>query len=234
VSAVSFGDFVLDPDTRELRRGGNSVALSPKAYHLLELLVVNRPKALSKSELQEQLWPETFVLEKNLVNLVAEIREALGDDATHPRFVRTVRRFGYAFACATSEAAAAGEPIRRKDARVRLAWPGGHAALSDGEYVLGRDPDLELFLNESDVSRRHARISIAGKDATIEDLGSKNGTFVGDRRLDPAAPLADGDVIRVGSVQVTFTVVQSRASTETGLRSQPPVPSHDSRIDPSR
>jgi DNA-binding winged helix-turn-helix (wHTH) protein len=96
VSAVSFRDFVLDLDTRELRRGGDSVSLSPKAYQLLEVLVVNRPKALSKSVLQERLWPDTFVLEKNLVNLVAEVREALGDDATHPRFVRTVQRFGYA------------------------------------------------------------------------------------------------------------------------------------------
>jgi DNA-binding winged helix-turn-helix (wHTH) protein len=219
VSAVSFGDFVLDRDTRELRRGANAVALSPKAFQLLEALVVNRPKAMSKSDLQERLWPDTFVLEKNLVNLVAEIREALGDDATRPRFVRTVPRFGYAFRHAASEAAADGEPVRRRDARFRLVWPGGHAALTDGEYVLGRDPDLELFLDAQDVSRRHARISIAGGEATIEDLGSKNGTVVADRRLDSAARLANGDVIRVGSLELTFTEVRSRGSTETGLRS---------------
>jgi DNA-binding winged helix-turn-helix (wHTH) protein len=218
VSAVSFGDFVLDLDTRELRRGANAVALSPKAYQLLEVLVVNRPRALSKSVLQERLWPDAFVLEKNLVNLVGEIREALGDDAAHPRFVRTVPRFGYAFRHAASEAAADGEPIRRKDVRFRLVWPGGHAALTEGEYVLGRDPDLELFLDAQDVSRRHARISIAGGNATIEDLDSKNGTFVAERRLDSTAPLEDGDVIRVGSVQLTFTAVRSRGSTETGLR----------------
>ena len=104
MSAVSFGNFVLDLDTRELRRGSESVPLTPKAYQLLEVLVVNRPKALSKSALQERLWPDTFVLEKNLVNLVAEIREALGDSATKPRFVRTVPRFGYAFRDSTSEA----------------------------------------------------------------------------------------------------------------------------------
>ena len=90
VTAVSFGSFVLDLDTRELRRGSESVPLTPKAYQLLEVLVVNRPKALSKSALQERLWPDTFVLEKNLVNLVAEIREALGDrrDATRGSCVR--------------------------------------------------------------------------------------------------------------------------------------------------
>ena len=95
---------MLDPETRELRRRGESVPLSPKAYQLLEVLVVNRPRALSKSELQERLWPDTFVLDKNLVNLVAEIREALGDNAAHPRFVRTVPKFGYAFRDSTSRA----------------------------------------------------------------------------------------------------------------------------------
>ena len=91
MTAVSFGSFVLDPETRELRRGSESVPLSPKAYQLLEALVVDRPKALSKSALQERLWPDTFVLDKNLVNLVAEIRQALGDNATHPQFVRRCR-----------------------------------------------------------------------------------------------------------------------------------------------
>src|SRR6476620_11007565 len=147
VTAVSFGSFVLDPETRELRRGRESVPLSPKAYQLLEVLVVNRPKALSKSALQEQLWPDTFVLDKNLVNLVAEIREALGDNATHPQFVRTVPKFGYAFRDSTSPGSVASARVSPTSARFRLAWPGGRAALTDGEYVLGRDPDLELFLD---------------------------------------------------------------------------------------
>ena len=215
MTAVTFGDFVLDPDTRELRRGRQSVALSPKAYQLLEVLVANRPKALSKSALQEHLWPDTFVVEKNLVNLVAEIREALGDSAANPRFVRTVPRFGYAFRDVTSAEPAPGARMRASGARFRLVWPGGRAALGDGNHVLGRDPDLELFLDAQDVSRHHARITIAGLEATIEDLDSKNGTFVSDRRVDSAARLVDGASIRVGSVRLTFTAVRSPGSTQT-------------------
>jgi DNA-binding winged helix-turn-helix (wHTH) protein len=215
VSAVLFGDFVLDLDARELRRGQESILLSPKAYQLLELLVGSRPKALSKSALQEQLWPDTFVVEKNLVNLIAEIRDALGDDAAHPRFVRTVHRFGYAFSDTTDEPRARRESIRAADVRFRLVWAGGRAGLGDGEHVLGRDPELALFLDAPDVSRRHARIRIAGDEATIEDLESKNGTFVSDRRLGSATRLADGDSIRIGSVRLTFTAVQSPGSTET-------------------
>jgi DNA-binding winged helix-turn-helix (wHTH) protein len=214
VTAVSFGSFVLDLETRELRNGETPVPLSPKAYQLLEVLVVNRPKALSKPALQEQLWPETFVVEKNLVNLIAEIRAALGDDATHPRFIRTVHRFGYAFRD-RSELAANRHVIPGTDARFRLVWAGGRATLTDGEHVLGRDPDLELFLDSRDISRRHARIRITGDEATIEDLESKNGTFVAERRLETVTRLADGDSIRIGSVELTFTAIRSRGSTET-------------------
>ena len=108
-------DFVLDMEARELRRGRQGVLLSPKAYQLLEVLVRHSPKALSKSILQEKLWPDAFVVERNLVNRIAEIREALGDDATHPRFVRTVHRFGYAFRNAAAEAPAKRKPTMRID-----------------------------------------------------------------------------------------------------------------------
>ena len=137
------------------------------------------------------------MVEKNLVNIIAEIREALGDDATHPRFVRTVHRFGYAFRSpARSRPRTARR--RRQGIRFRLVWSGGHVGLGDGEHVLGRDPDLELS-SIAGVSRHHARISIAGDEATIEDLDSKNGTFVTDRRPDAAARLVDGDSESIGS-----------------------------------
>ncbi len=129
MSRVHFGEFVLDMDARELVRGSSVVRLSPKAFKLLEVLVESRPKALSKITLQERLWPNTFVVEKNLVNLIAEIREALGDDSTHPRFVRTVHRFGYAFRDPRDEPAA-GDPVaHRTGARFRLRWADGRVAL---------------------------------------------------------------------------------------------------------
>ena len=96
---VAFGDFVFDSDTRELLCGGNRVTLSPKAFQLLEVLIENRPRALSKSVLLDRLWENTFVVEANLSNLVGEIRHALGEDSRTPQFVRTVHRFGYAFQC---------------------------------------------------------------------------------------------------------------------------------------
>jgi DNA-binding winged helix-turn-helix (wHTH) protein len=211
---LPFGDFVLDQDARELRHGDRPVPLSPKAFQLLEVLVASRPKALSKIALQERLWPDTFVVEKNLVNLIAEIREALGESSSHPRFVRTVHRFGYAF---REPAAPPSDNMRFAVQRVRfrLVWEAGRAGIGEGEHVLGRDPDLELFLDSPSVSRRHALIRVTGGEATVEDLGSKNGTFVADRRVDSTMALADGDVIRVGSVPVTFKVLAVWGSTHT-------------------
>ena len=218
MSRVSFGDFVLDLESRELLRAGHPVSLTPKAYQLLEILVTNRPKALSKLSLQEHLWPNTFVVEKNLVNLIGEIRQSLGDDRRQPRFVRTVQRFGYAFHVAAATLRSDDTSSRGSVVRFRLSWVHGRAALGEGEHVLGRDPDLELFLDSSSVSRRHAVIRIIGDAATVEDLGSKNGTFLGDRRLESPTELVDGDHIRVGSIELKFTAIRARGSTRTEPR----------------
>lgn len=213
---VRFGGFVLDSDTRELLRGDDRVPLSPKAFDLLSILVTDRPRAISKSDLQDRLWPwpATFVVEKNLANLVSEIREAIGDDPSNPRFIRTVHRFGYAFR-ETFPSTGTAQPASRDAVCFRLNWLTGHVTLGEGTHVLGRDPDVEIFLNSAGVSRRHAVINISAGRATLEDLGSKNGTFVGDQRVDGSRSLDDGDVIGVGSVKLTLRVIQTQNSTET-------------------
>ena len=78
---IRFGRFTLDLETRQLTSDGHEIHLEPKAFDLLSALVLERPKALSKADLQERLWPGTFVTEANLSNLVAQIRAALGDPA---------------------------------------------------------------------------------------------------------------------------------------------------------
>jgi DNA-binding winged helix-turn-helix (wHTH) protein len=205
---VAFADFVLDLESRELRRAGEPLHLSPKAFRLLEILVVDRPRAFSKTELVGRLWPDTCVVEANLSNLVGELRQALGDDPRNPRFVRTIQRFGYAFR---------GDAQRSVPARPawRLVWVGGRAELRDGEHVLGRDDDLDLRFDASCVSRRHARIRVSDDEAVLEDLGSKNGTFVAERRVHSPVALADGDQIRLGSVRLSFQRVRRAESTRT-------------------
>jgi DNA-binding winged helix-turn-helix (wHTH) protein len=202
---VRFSPYVLDLESRQLLRGDDVVHLSPKAFDLLSILVSARPKALSKSDLLERLWPGTFVVEKNLANLVSEIREAIGDDPGNPRFIRTVHRFGYAFRGADSRGESGGSAGRGGSVSFRLKWMNGRLTLDEGEH----------FLNSDGVSRRHARIEISAERATIEDLGSKNGTFVGDQRVEGTRSLSDGDVIRVGSVKLTLRIFQTPDSTKT-------------------
>ena len=213
---VRFSPYVLDLESRQLFRGEDVVHLSPKAFELLGILVSHRPKALSKSDLQERLWPDTFVVEKNLANLIGEIRAAVGDEPSNPRFIRTVHRFGYAF---REVASAAVPPPASRDGgiSVRVKWEGGRVTLGEGEHVLGRDPDAEIFLNFPGVSRRHAIIRVSAGQATIADLGSKNGTFVGDERVDGSKSLGDGDIVGVGSVKLTLVLLQMPGSTETEL-----------------
>jgi DNA-binding winged helix-turn-helix (wHTH) protein len=197
---LAFGDCVLDLDTRELHRGERAVPLSPKAFALLELLAQSRPKALSKAEIHSALWPDTFVTETNLANLVVELRAALGDDAHAPQIVRTVPRYGYAFCAeAHSDAPAAGGAPLEGDEH-RLVWRRRVIPLLPGENVIGRDRSSTVWINDESVSRRHARVVVGEDGAWLEDLGSKNGTFLRGKPVRAAVRLEDGEEFTVGQV----------------------------------
>ena len=215
---VRFGDFALDRDTRQLLRDGVQVHLSPKAFDLLSLLVENRPRAIAKTEILEHLWPATFVSDTNLPSLIAEVRGALGDDAHAPRFVRTVHRFGYAFCTETTRAPFADARTRAPDTGYWLIWESREAPLNEGENILGREGDDVVRIDSPSVSRRQARIVVAGGQATLEDLGSKNGTYVGTERVTAPVRLADGDQIRLGHVVIKCRVTSPASSTETVRR----------------
>ncbi len=210
---LSFEGCVFDSDTREVLRGANAVSLSPKAFLLLEILIRHSPKAVSKESIHRQLWPATFVSDANLPNLVAELRAALGDDAKKPRIVRTVHRFGYAFAAA---AAAAPEKAPARSPALftcRLVWGPREIALDPGENLIGRDRDSVVWIDDASVSRRHARISVEDSGATVEDLGSKNGTFLRGRRIGKPARLADKDAIKIGPASMIFRLFKRTGST---------------------
>jgi DNA-binding winged helix-turn-helix (wHTH) protein len=217
-----FGDCVLDLDTRQLGRGARAVPLSPKAFTLLELLARRRPKAVSKAEIHGALWPDTFVTETNLANLVVELRAALGDDAHASRIIRTVPRFGYAFSAEAREEddgpGAAAEPGGAEQARI--VWRQRVIVLGAGENLIGRDRSAAVWINDQSVSRRHARVTIGESGAFLEDLGSKNGTFLHGRAVAVPTALEDGDEFTLGemAVPLRFHAVGSSASTRTGTR----------------
>ena len=208
---VRFGELIFDGERRLLLRGKAPVPLSPKAYRLLELLLENRPRALSKSGIQEAVWPDVFVSEANLAIRVNEVRRASGDDSRKPHFIRTVYGFGYAFSGDVDRSPASRAPAG--GSLHRLLWGRHEAELSEGENVLGRDEEAAVWVADASASRRHARILVTGQRAELEDLGSKNGTSCNGRRVTRRLALHDGDEIRIGRVTFQFRSVSVTAPT---------------------
>jgi DNA-binding winged helix-turn-helix (wHTH) protein len=211
---TAFGPFVVDSETRQLRRGQVDLHLSPKAFDLLCLLLTHRPKVLEKADLHAQMWPATHVVDGSLNVLIGEIRRALGDDAREPRFIRTAHGVGYAFC---GETAAADPGARPAAMRCWLTQEDKTFRLSEGENTVGRDPECSVWLNSSSVSRRHARIVVESGRACLwlEDLDSKNGTLRGDAPVAGRVVLADGDRLVFGSVEVILHVWSSERASET-------------------
>ena len=210
-----FGSCVLDSGTRQLFRAGRPVHVSPKAYGLLELLLEHAPQAVSKRDIQHALWPRTFVADSSLTNAVAEARAAIEDRARKPLLIRTVHGFGYAFT---------GKVIDERPStavpgfsRYRLVLGNRKFALLEGENILGRDPDAVVIIDHGSVSRRHARISIRGESAILEDLQSRNGTFLGGHRIQTPTKIQDGDLIALGPVSLTLQTLVVPGSTASDL-----------------
>jgi DNA-binding winged helix-turn-helix (wHTH) protein len=210
---LRFADCAVDTDQRQVFRGGCAVALSPKAYHLLLLLLEARPKALAREALYLQLWPDTFVVEANLPNLIGEIRAALGDSPRRPRFIRTLHGFGYAFSFAVEVDSPSADAGERPP--YWILWKDNTLPLKTGENVIGRNPGVQVRLDESGVSRRHARLLVAAHGATLEDLQSKNGTFVNGERIATVRELVSEDELRFGPVTVTFHGASHSSATQT-------------------
>ena len=208
---LTFGGYCLDLSTRRLVQGTSEVSLSPKAFDLLQLLIENRTRALSKAELHDRLWPGTFVTDANLAVLVAELRNVLHDRFDAPKFVRTVRRFGYAF-CGQISGEVDISAVRRT---CWIVWSRQEIALHHGENIIGRDPGAKVHLDLPSVSRRHARIVVSSNDANVEDLGSKNGTFLRNHRITGVVRLADLDELQLGSARLVVRILSGDAKTQT-------------------
>ena len=207
---ICFGPFTLDLDTRQLTRDGGELHLSPKAFELLAGLVEERPKVLSKAVLQQKLWLTSWRRPTCRISWLRFARRSAIRPASPD--IRTAHRFGYAF-CGRPD-----DPRALRDAPERpecwIEWGTKRFPLYPGEHVVGRDADVEIRLDASTVSRRHARLIVKPEGTVLEDFGSKNGTYRGPDRVTTPIRLADGDEIRIGSQLVTFRV-RTLGSTDT-------------------
>jgi DNA-binding winged helix-turn-helix (wHTH) protein len=204
--------IVVDVGARVVRREGIEVHLAPKAFDLLLMLVTNQPNAVPHQQLHAALWPGVHVSETSLAALVTQLRKALGDNSDDGRVIRTLHRVGYAFigdAVVAAPAPVTGAPV------CRLLWRRESIDVRAGESVIGRDRGCAVHIDADSVSRHHARLTVTGREVSIEDLGSKNGTWVAGERIDGIMPLVDGASFRVGSENIRLELGVDERPTKT-------------------
>lgn len=214
---LRFADFELDLVAYTLWRGGDRVRLQRIPMELLIRLVQARGALVDRPRIQAALWgPEVFLDQEAAINTaVRKLRKALGDDPDSPRFIETVVGKGYRFVAPVLEI------VNEAPAAARLMFPkyvvrhaGQEFALTEGDNLVGRDPDAHVFIDHPSVSRRHALIRIGPRQVLIEDLRSRNGTFVDGRRIDARTELQQGSVIGAGPVTLTFHAITVPPSTK--------------------
>jgi DNA-binding winged helix-turn-helix (wHTH) protein len=203
--------IVVDEGARLVRREGIDIHLAPKAFDLLLILVRNQPNAVPHEQLHAALWPGVHVSETSLAALVTQLRKALGDTSEDCRVIRTLHRVGYAF---IGDAVVAGHtPVAAPVCR--LIWRRESIEVPAGESVIGRDRGCAVQIDADSVSRQHARLHVTGREVSIEDLGSKNGTWVAGERIEGTVPLTDGTSFRLGSETVRFELTIDEQPTKT-------------------
>jgi|SRR5215471_11175475 len=213
-----FGLFRYDAASRCLFRGDREIALTPKTRDLLVFFLQNPHRLLTHQDLSDRVWAETAVTDEALRFQLFELRKALGAEAE--RFIKTVPREGYRW---EADVRSEGEPrkvVGGPDLAFRPIVFKREIGLAPGENILGRERGVAVWIDDQAVSRHHARIVISSEAATLEDLGSKNGTEVNGKKIARAVALSDGDQIRIGPAIMTFRVLVGGESTETEERSR--------------
>lgn len=198
---LQVGAWTVDAESGVLTQGDSSVRVRPKVMDLLVALTERPGELWSKESLIARLWNDVVVGDASLSVLVAELREAFDDDTKSPKFIETIPRRGYRLIAAVRGV----ESVRTT--RYALASTEGLVLLLEGENLIGRDPEAGVWIGSSLVSRHHSLIVVAGNTATIEDLDSKNGTYVNGKLVEEAELLSAGDRINLGRLAATYRFV---------------------------
>ncbi len=219
-SIWEFGAFRLDAREHVLLRAGTEICLTPKVFDALVLLVRRSGELLDREGLLRMLWPGTIVTDATLTQTIWLLRKALGDVSEGGELIETVPRVGYRFVGAVRRRPRPAGSIRSPEelGECYLHRDREKFRLVKGENVVGRDPDAAFQVDLDTVSRRHARILLTGDTAVLEDLGSKNGTFVRGMRIGAPTTLADRDVILLGEVALLFRTSPRSATTRSAVR----------------
>ncbi len=137
---ITFGAFRLDEANECLWRDSEAIALRPKAYAVLKYLVEHPGMLVTKQELLDGVWPDTFVSDAVLKDSIRQLREALGDEAKSPQIIETAHRRGYRFIAQITE------PARQKSAETETRKSFG--ALQSSPFHPHLDPQVGMLGRE--------------------------------------------------------------------------------------
>ena len=142
---IAFGPFRLDRGNARLLRDGRPVAITPKAFDVLDYLARRPDKLVTKDELLSAVWPDVIVGDASVKVCVRESRKALDDGAKTPKFIETVHRRGYRFiGAATPLAATPAAPVAGPPPAIRMTAPAAPARASHAQpLVVGRGREIE-------------------------------------------------------------------------------------------
>ena len=198
------GDWLVEPTLDRISRDGHIVQLRPRAMDVLACLAIAGGKLSTKRDLIDAVWRTEFVSEHALTQVIAELRAALGDNARSPSYIENIPRRGYRLVATVTPLAASVPSARQPSVPFKLQGDNRDYPLNQGDNVIGRTDDAAIAIDRTEVSRAHARVVVSGTSATVEDLGSKNGTFLNGERLQSPAILANGDEIWIGRSVARF------------------------------
>lgn len=169
-----FGNFQLDPTEHLLLRAGQPVPLTPKTFDLLLFLIEHRGRLVTKDQILEAVWPESFVEEANLTVSISTLRKALGEKRGNNQYIDTVPKRGYRFTAGVTEVSrpplpslAAGAASEPQDATVD-----GMPAAEDSQAVTGAGTRFPTDEDVSDQDLARIPIEPAASTSRVDAAGN--------------------------------------------------------------
>lgn len=211
------GEWLVEPRLNRLTRDGESIQIELKMMDVLVCLARCAGEVVTRRQLVDSVWDEGFVADNTISHAVAQLRKAFGDSHRNPMFIETIHRRGYRLIAPVHFDETSSFMNSATHFSYLAVARGIEVPLFDGANLIGRGPDTAIMIPSMKVSRHHAKITVEHDAASLEDLGSKNGTYLNGTKIQEPVQLDGGDLIGVGCVTETVLVVDSlgRRTTES-------------------
>lgn len=216
-SSFRLDEWIVEPDLNTLSRGTETVRIEAKVMEVLVFLASRGSRLVTRQEIFDGVWGTEFICDNTLTHSISKLRKTLGDDARNPRFIETIHRRGYRMMVPVTslEGRETADPGRAS--RYRILCGTRSVQLRQGLNLIGRAAEATVRVDSVWVSRHHACITVEGRNATLEDLDSRNATFLNGFKLTRPMPLTEGDTIYLGKLSNALRFIT------VGLASTDPV-----------